>query len=693
MKLFSILRTISLLFLLLPYYITAQNVAPVLTATGTQDYCTGTSQNIVTSFTITDPDDTGINAIYIQIASGYAGTQDVLSLTGTHSGLIATWDAVAAKLTIKSATAGNALYTDLIAAVEDVVYTNDAATPTVGVRTFSITIGESNYLPSTGHYYRFISALNITWTAARDAAAASTYYGLQGYLATVLAADEAQLVGEQATGTGWIGANDTETEGTFKWVTGPEAGMIFWYGQVNGTTPGFAFWNNNEPNDFQGNEDYVHITAPGVGIPGSWNDLPVNGGTNQYVPKGYIVEYGGMPGDPVLQISASSTIAVNAITSVTGASRCDSGSVTLQAAGSGTVYWYADAVGGAPIATGPTFTTPSLTATTTYFASAQNAACNGTRTPVIATINELPTVTATTPATACEGTGAVLEATASAGTINWYATATGGTPIGSGNSFTTQAITTDTPFYAEADNNGCLSATRAAVMVVVTAAPVTGPDEILYFCEGDEVSLDAGVAGATYTWSTGEMSQEIITGTPGTYTVEVTGAGGCSVTKKFTLNQWLKPIIRDIVVDGTTVTVFLANENTSDYEFSTDGVSYQAGNVFSNLPAGYGKLYVKEIHECGITDGNFVIYKIPLFFTPNNDTFNDVFSIGGMSAFPDATVVIFDRYGKLITALNRSNAFWDGTFNNAALPSSDYWYVLKLERDSPEIKGHFSLIR
>jgi hypothetical protein len=60
---------------------------------------------------------------------------------------------------------------------------NYSATP-FGVRTFSITIGQANYLPSTDHYYQYIPNVGITWSSAKALAEASTYYGLQGYLAT-----------------------------------------------------------------------------------------------------------------------------------------------------------------------------------------------------------------------------------------------------------------------------------------------------------------------------------------------------------------------------------------------------------------------------------------------------------------------------------------------------------------------------
>lgn len=107
---------------------------------------------------------------------------------------------------------------------------------------------------------------------------------------------------------GLIGGSDAKKEGKWKWVTGPENGTIFWNGLSDGSTPNFAFWNTGEPNQM-GDEDYAHITAPNVGIRGAWNDLSNTGSTSgDYQPKGYIVEYGGTPGDPALDLSASTRI-------------------------------------------------------------------------------------------------------------------------------------------------------------------------------------------------------------------------------------------------------------------------------------------------------------------------------------------------------------------------------------------------
>ena len=63
-----------------------------------------------------------------------------------------------------------------------------------------------------------------------------------------------------------------------------------------------------------GDEDYAHITHPNVNPNGSWNDLTNTGAASgNYQPQGYVVEYGGMPGDPVLSITATTTLTMDTI--------------------------------------------------------------------------------------------------------------------------------------------------------------------------------------------------------------------------------------------------------------------------------------------------------------------------------------------------------------------------------------------
>lgn len=213
---------------------------PKITAAGNQIYCPQTYVKIVTNVKIEyDAAKPNTDAIYIQISSGYINGQDRLSLSGSHPTIKAEWIALEGKLKLSSITSGASVsYTDFEAAIKDVEFYNSSLSPS-GIRNFSISVGvgQANYLPRNGHFYEYIASPGISWTAARVAAEspANYYYGLHGYLATLTTADEAQLAGAQASGTGWIGGNDVVQEGTWKWVTGPEAGTTFNY----------TFWNNN----------------------------------------------------------------------------------------------------------------------------------------------------------------------------------------------------------------------------------------------------------------------------------------------------------------------------------------------------------------------------------------------------------------------------------------------------------------
>ena len=150
-----------------------------------------------------------------------------------------------------------------------------------------------------GHYYEFVSAPQITWIDARDAAEIRTFDpgsgSINGYLATLTDAGEDAFVQTNYSSNfgAWLGGSDSATEGDWRWVTGPEGAANAGLGSVFG----FTNWKPNEPNDSFGGEDYLAINWPpaaGAGVFG-WNDAPNDGAFSatggSVFSTGYVVEY------------------------------------------------------------------------------------------------------------------------------------------------------------------------------------------------------------------------------------------------------------------------------------------------------------------------------------------------------------------------------------------------------------------
>lgn len=188
------------------------------------------------------------------------------------------------------------------------------------------------------------------------------------------------------------------------------------------------------------------------------------------------------------------------ITSTTPASRCDAGTVTLQATvSSGTLNWYDAPTGGNLVGTGTSFTTPSISSTTTYYVEAALATCTTSRIPVTATINVTPSITSTTPGSRCDSGSVTLFASANAGTLNWYDLPTGGTLLGTGTSFVTPSISTTTIYYVEAVNGSCIS-TRSSVVATVNVSPTITSTTPASICSNDSFTISATASSGTINW-------------------------------------------------------------------------------------------------------------------------------------------------------------------------------------------------
>lgn len=110
-----------------------------------------------------------------------------------------------------------------------------------------------------------------------------------------------------------------------------------------------------------------------------------------------------------------------------------------------------------------TLATGNLTATKYFRAvvkNSDNSACFNSISDTV--VVNTPALTSTTPVSRCGLGTAVLQATANTGAVvNWYAAASGGAPIATGNSFTTPVLTANTNYYVSADIPGTTQASGA----------------------------------------------------------------------------------------------------------------------------------------------------------------------------------------------------------------------------------------
>ncbi|KRD12861.1 hypothetical protein ASE21_02830 [Flavobacterium sp. Root901] len=270
----------------------------------------------------------------------------------------------------------------------------------------------------------------------------------------------------------------------------------------------------------------------------------------------------------------------------------------------------------------------------TYYAS-QTIGCEGERTPILVRIYNTPLPTGNNNQQFCIDQIAMIEDLSITGTsIKWYDEAVNGNILSD-----TDLLQTGT-YYASQTLNNCES-DRLAVMVKVQDTQIPIADSPQVFCIQKNAAIkDINIIGQNIKWY-----------------------------KSVSLNTTL-----------------------SETEKLENGITYYASQTINNCESDRIPVSI-NILEATIGDCiNFVDeLPFPKFFTPNNDNYNDYWTIDPAYLAPNTTIRIFDRYGKLIKALSL-NTSWDGTYLGHQEPASDYWFIVT-RLNGTEFRGHFSLKR
>ena len=248
-------------------------------------HATSSDLGLVGSATLTETVGVATPVTGIQITGTTPSTTPVKLLVS--NGTLSLGTTTGLTFTSGGATGSTLYFTGTLANINNALATLTYTRNSTGTDTLEVSLvnyGEV-FFPNNGHLYKFISG-SIDWNTAVTAATGLTAYGATGYLATITSSAENAFISPRISADGWIGASDSAVEGQWTWVTGPEAGTLFWSGEAAGSVvPGqYANWNGSEPNNSGGNEncaEYYSGTS-------RWNDLPCSGNNL----SGYMAEFG-----------------------------------------------------------------------------------------------------------------------------------------------------------------------------------------------------------------------------------------------------------------------------------------------------------------------------------------------------------------------------------------------------------------
>lgn len=344
-----------------------------------------------------------------------------------------------------------------------------------------------------------------------------------------------------------------------------------------------------------------------------------------------------------------------------------------------------------------------------YMVTVKNSDGCTSVTPVIAVSNPIPTVNAgiiTGGTEVCEGETLQLANVVTGGT--WASSSTTVATISASGEVTALSegltmITYDVPGTATECHG------TATLLFRVNGLPDIAIEDA-YLCEnlttGDysSTTLNTGLsAGYTFTWEKDgtalpDTSGAIIVDEPGVYKVIATDTvTGCVGEATSTVGVSSVPVaIVDAGSDfqNNQTIIVTVTGGSGSYVYSLDGGPFQTEPYFTNISQGEYTVTVKDINGCGETAYSVTALNFPHFFSPNGDGERDTWNITGLSSYT-TEISIFDRFGKAIAVVRPGGHGWDGTFNGAVLPATDYWFIVKYKSNGQdkEFKSHFSLLR
>jgi gliding motility-associated-like protein len=220
------------------------------------------------------------------------------------------------------------------------------------------------------------------------------------------------------------------------------------------------------------------------------------------------------------------------------------------------------------------------------------------------------------------------------------------------------------------------------------------------------VSAINNVGLVDYLWIDGNKENIRTNLSAGIYKVVITDSNSCQADSTVTLTE---PDLLNISFDITqpfcpdkpdgeirlTVTGGIAG---NDYMYNWSNSSSDKNN--SNILPGLYRVTVSDQNRCSKTDSiqlkpeNQICLIIPEAFSPNGDLINDVWNIGNIDLYPQAVVMVYNRWGQALWRSDRGYPQpWDGKSKGHLLPLESYHYAIDLNNGSKVFVGTITIVR
>jgi len=341
--------------------------------------------------------------------------------------------------------------------------------------------------------------------------------------------------------------------------------------------------------------------------------------------------------------------------------------------------------------------TSALGTTTYLFTPSAAGTCS---TPVSLNITIVSSITPTFPTIAnsyCQNTTApALPLTSKEGIAGTWSPA----------SINTSALGTTTYLFTPSSTASCATPASLNVTIANSLTP-TFPTLPNSYCQNEtapELPLTS-IEGINGTWipssiNTTNAGSTLYTftptagqcGTPSQITIVVNPPPGLTMGPNLTIAPGASTTLNPSVTGNIVSYQWKPTDGLSDPAIKDPVASPSVTTVYTLDITDDNKCETSGDIKITVSEGTSKV-SVPNAFSPNGDGINDTWIITNLSAYPGATVDVFNRYGQLVFHSENNNKPWDGTLNGKPLPLATYYYIINLKNNEKKLAGSVTIFK